>query len=85
MAARKLHSHSVAIVFGKTIHLWKVDAEDFLADEKWLRHELCHIRQYRKYGKVNFVYKYLLESARKGYYGNKYEAEAREAEEKNQP
>lgn len=81
MAAAKLHSQSVAVVLGKTIHLWDVDARTFLKNEKWLKHELCHIRQYRRYGFVTFIFMYLFESMRRGYHRNKYEAEARRAEE----
>ncbi len=80
IAAWKLKSHSVAIVTGSTIHLWNSTKEDFLQNEKWLKHELCHIRQYKHYGYVSFIIKYLWESIRSGYYNNKYEVEARNAE-----
>ena len=81
IAARKLKSHSVAIVIGSTIHLHNSSAADFLKNDKWLKHELCHIRQYRQHGLVGFIVKYLWESIRKGYYNNKFEAEARAASE----
>lgn len=81
IAARKLKSHSVAIVIGSTIHLHNSSAAEFLKNEKWLKHELCHIRQYRQHGLVGFIVKYLWESIRKGYYNNKFEAEARAASE----
>lgn len=81
LAARKLHSNYIAIVLGKTIHLWNVDAHTFLTDEQWVSHELCHIRQFQRHGNVGFVYRYLLESMKKGYHKNKYEAEARKAEQ----
>ncbi|MES2849737.1 MAG: DUF4157 domain-containing protein [Bacteroidota bacterium] len=82
IAARKLKTSSVAIVFGSTIHLWNSSKEDFLSNKKWLKHELCHVRQYKQHGYVGFIIKYLWESLRKGYYNNKFEVEAREAEEK---
>lgn len=81
IAARKLKASSVAIVFGRTIHLWNSSKEDFLKNERWLKHELCHIRQYKQHGYLGFIAKYLWESLRKGYYNNKFEVEAREAEE----
>ena len=81
IAAKKLRSSNVAMVFGKTIHLFGVSKTDFLQDEKWLKHELCHIRQFKQYGYLNFVVKYLWESLRKGYYNNRFEVEARKAEE----
>jgi hypothetical protein len=80
LASRKLKSKSIAIVIGKTIHLYHVSRHDFLKDEKWVKHEMCHISQFRKYGFLNFIFKYLAESMRNGYYNNKYEIEARNAE-----
>ena len=80
IAAWKLKTPRVAIVIGKTIHLANTSKEDLINNEKWLKHELCHIGQFKKYGFVNFIYKYLVESLTTGYYMNKFEVEAREAE-----
>jgi hypothetical protein len=80
LAAKKLKSENVAIVIGKTIHLHHVSKENFLKDKKWLKHEMCHINQFKKYGFLNFILKYLWESYHHGYYNNKYEVEARKAE-----
>ena len=80
IAAAKLRSENVAVVIGKTIHLHGVSKNDFLKNEKWVRHERCHLEQFRKHGFLNFIFKYLLESIRSGYHNNKFEAEAREAE-----
>ncbi len=82
MAACKLGCKRVAFVLGSTIHLHNASKEEFLNDERWLRHELCHIRQFREHGFMPFVWKYVIESVRNGYYNNKYEIEAREAENK---
>ncbi len=79
-AAKKLQAKSVAMVLGKTIHLYGSTKENFLADERWLKHELCHVKQFESHGYLPFVLKYLWESLRVGYYNNKFEAEAREAE-----
>lgn len=79
LAAMKLRSVKMAIVFGSTIHLHNASKEDLLKDECWLKHELCHIRQYKKYGVVRFVILYLWESLRKGYRNNRFEVEARRA------
>jgi len=81
IAAWKLGASPVAMVLGKTIHLHGTGREAFLRDEKWVKHELCHIRQFRQYGFFGFIFRYLLESVRKGYYNNRFEIEAREAEE----
>lgn len=80
LAARKLRSNNVAIVIGKTIHLYHVSKEDFLKDTKWVKHEICHINQFKRYGFYNFIVKYLYESIKHGYDNNKYEVEARNAE-----
>lgn len=80
IAAWKLNSDSVAMVLGKTIHLYNSSKENFLNDERWLKHELCHIKQFKEHGYFMFVVKYLWESVRKGYYNNRFEVEAREAE-----
>ena len=82
IAAKKLGKKEVAMVLGKTIHLWNTTEGEFLKNEKWVTHELCHVQQYKRYGFVNFLVRYLWESIRKGYYNNKYEVEAREAENK---
>ena len=80
IAAKKLSSKNVAMALGSSIHLYGVTKADFLADEKWLKHELCHIKQFKQYGYFNLVVRYLWESLRKGYYNNRFEMEARNAE-----
>ncbi|WP_276498675.1 hypothetical protein [Pontibacter litorisediminis] len=72
-----LKSSNVAMVLGKTIYLSGVSRETFLKDEGWVAHELCHIRQFREHGFFRFLWLYLQESWRVGYYNNKYEVEAR--------
>ena len=81
IAAKKLGAESVAMVLGKTIHLHGCTKAYFLADTRWLKHELCHIKQVEENGTILFLIKYLWESLKKGYYNNKYEVEAREAED----
>jgi hypothetical protein len=81
LAARKLKSKNVAIVIGSTIHLYNVSRQKFLQNEKWVKHEVCHLQQFKKHGNFIFVLKYLWESFKNGYQNNKYEIEARKAEE----
>ena len=81
VAAWKLKSKRAAIVFGKTIYLHNISREHFLSDSRLMRHELCHVRQYHQYGFLTFLFKYLAESIRKGYTNNRFEVEARAAEE----
>lgn len=80
MAAWKLKSSSMAMVWGKKILLFNTTKETFLQNDKWVKHELCHVEQFKKHGLVLFPLKYIWESILKGYYNNKYEVEAREAE-----
>jgi hypothetical protein len=80
LAARKLHTNNMAIVIGKTIHLHNATRRDLLQNEKWLKHEMCHIRQFQQHGFVSFIAKYLWQSVKKGYHNNNFEVAAREAE-----
>lgn len=80
IAAIKLRSGSAAIVLGNTIHLHNCSKEEFLQNKRWLNHEICHIRQFQKFGFFRFILMYLAESIRNGYHNNKFEKEARDAE-----
>lgn len=79
-AASYMRSSSVAIVFGQTIHLHGVSAVEFLEHPHWVRHELTHVAQYKKYGYYGFLFRYLWHWMRRGYYNNPFEIAAREAE-----
>lgn len=68
----------VAMVLGQTVHLSGASRAEFLADPEWVAHEEVHLRQVRDLGLARFLFKYLVESARVGYYQNKFEVEARE-------
>ena len=78
-----LKTQNVAMVIGKQIHLSGVKKEAFLQDRYWVEHELCHVQQYKDHGFFGFLSKYLIESCRRGYYNNKFEAEAREIGRRN--
>lgn len=80
-AAYQLKCRAVAAVLGNTIHLWNVSREDFLKRTPWVVHEVEHVRQFKRHGFFVFVCLYLWESARNGYHNNKFEIEARVAEE----
>lgn len=79
-AARRMKAHQLAMVWGTTIHLHNTSMEEFLSDQRWLRHELKHIEQFRQHGFLPFLLKYTWECIRKGYYNNRFEVEARAAE-----
>ena len=80
LAAKKLHVSNVAIVIGETIHLHNASRQQLLQNERWLKHELCHVKQFKQYGFLTFIAKYLWETFNKGYFNNKFEVEARKAE-----
>jgi hypothetical protein len=80
LAARKLKTQNMAITLGHKIRLHHVSKEVFLKDIPWLCHELRHVAQFRQHGFLTFIIKYLWESLQKGYYNNKWEIEARNAE-----
>jgi len=80
LAARKLKAKKAAIVIGKTVYLHNTPGKEFLNNKGWLLHELKHIEQFKRYGFISFIFLYLWESIRYGYTNNKYEIEAREAE-----
>jgi hypothetical protein len=80
IAAKKLKANNVAMVLGKNIHLHGCSKDDFLKNERWVRHEIAHVNQWLKWGKLRFTALYLFESFKKGYYNNKFEAEARNKE-----
>lgn len=80
VAALKLGANSVALTLGNTIHLYRASRQEFLKNNRWLRHELAHVQQFRKYGFLSFICMYLAETLKNGYFNNKYEVEARAAE-----
>ena len=78
VARAVLGARQVAMVLGSTVHLSGTSRAEFLADAEWVAHEQVHIRQFREHGVLPFLWKYLLESARMGYFNNRFEVEARE-------
>ncbi len=80
LGAWKLRSSNVALTLGNSIHLHNVKKEDFLKNQKWVCHELVHVMQYQRYGKVRFIWKYIYESLRFGYHNCPMEVEARNRE-----
>ena len=48
-----------------------------------IRHELCHLEQIRREGRLRFAIGYTWELLRHGYFMNPYEIEARAAESKS--
>lgn len=81
IAAWWLGVDNVAFTLGKTIHLYNATAQEFLHDTRWVKHELKHVEQFRRYGFISFIARYAIETIKKGYRNNKYEIEARMAEQ----
>jgi len=80
LAASRLKSEKMAMVLGRTIHLHNTSIAELQSNRRWLRHELAHVRQFRKLGFFRFLLFYGIESVRNGYYRNSFEIEARAAE-----
>lgn len=80
LAARKLGVRQVALTLGDTIHLYRTSRQEFLANSRWVKHEMAHVDQFRHFGFWNFVARYIWETVRKGYYMNRFEVEARSKE-----
>ncbi|MBS1731589.1 MAG: DUF4157 domain-containing protein [Bacteroidetes bacterium] len=76
-AAIVLKEKSMALTLGRTIHLWHTHDQDFLKNQKWLQHELIHVRQFEKAGYLVFIFQYIWECIRHGYVNNKFEKAAR--------
>lgn len=49
-------------------------------NEKMVRHEMCHVKQWWRYWIVGFIFLYLYYTAIYGYYKNPLEMEARHCE-----
>ena len=80
LAASRLKSEKMAMVLGRTIHLHNTSIAELQSNRRWLRHELAHVRQFRKLGFLRFLFLYGIESFRNGYSRNSFEIEARAAE-----
>lgn len=81
VASKVLAEKQVAIVVGNKIHLWNTSKTLFLNNRSWVLHELAHVHQYRRHGVLNFIFLYITESVKSGYYNNRFEVEARQSED----
>lgn len=80
LASLKLKKPSIAMVWGSKILLYGISKADFLKNEQWIKHEMAHVRQFQEHGFVLFLFRYIYETMKNGYYNNKFEVEARKAE-----
>ncbi|SEA19957.1 protein of unknown function [Arachidicoccus rhizosphaerae] len=81
MACWCIKEKDVAFTLFRTIHLSHSTPRVFLNNQRWVAHELAHVRQFATYGNVKFIFMYLSESFRNGYHNNKWEVEARANED----
>lgn len=80
LAAKKLGTSNIAVVFGHNIFLHNTSTEAFLQQKRWVLHEIQHVAQYRKYGFFPFLFLYIYECLKNGYPNNRFEIDARAAE-----
>lgn len=80
ISAFKLGVNNCATAIGSTIHLHNTSRNELIKNTAWLRHEVCHVKQWNDKGYLLFLFDYVWLSIRYGYYQNPYEKEAREAE-----
>ncbi len=80
LAARKLQTPRVAMVIGHTVFLYGASRDEFLKTTSWRLHECRHVWQYEEWGMLRFLLLYVLDWMRKGYYNNRFEADARNFE-----
>jgi len=62
-----------AITFGQHIYF-----RDYSVNPDILDHELIHVEQYKRYGFIGFLIRYIYYLLKYGYYNNPLEVEARE-------
>lgn len=79
LVAKRLGFSRIAIVIGRKIYLYNATAQEFIKNQRWLLHELKHVEQFER-GVLKFIRQYLLEFRKNGYYKNRFEEEARAAE-----
>lgn len=80
VAAKMLRFSRIAITIGNNVYLHNATAHTFLNTQRWLIHELKHVEQYEQEGFIGFLFAYLRDALRNGYYQNKFEIEARHSE-----
>ena len=79
LVAKKKKENKYAVTFGKTIFI-NVSKEQFFADTWWVRHELTHVQQYQRHGRLRFLVLYLVYSIFHKYSEIPFEKEAIAAE-----
>ena len=79
LAAKIKKEDRYAVTIGRTIHI-NCTEEEFFAESWWVRHELTHVKQYKKHGIVQFLAMYLIYSVFHKYSEIPFEKEAIAAE-----
>jgi hypothetical protein len=77
----RLHGRAIATTRRRRIYL-RGSAADFFQDPSLMLHEYCHVlKQWEP--RTLTLWRYLVESLRRGYWNNRFEIEAREFAEAN--
>ena len=79
LVAKKLGFLRVAVVIDRNIYLHNATVQEFMKNRRWLLHELKHVEQY-EVGLFRFFKEYFSEYRKNGYDNNRFEIEARQAE-----
>lgn len=79
LAAKLKKEEKYALTLGKTIFI-TCTKEEFFADPWWVKHELTHVRQFKKHGMLNFLGLYFFYSLFHDYRNIPFEKEAIAAE-----
>lgn len=72
----RLHGRAIATTRRRCIYL-RGSAEEFFADPGMMLHEYCHVLKQWEPGLMTIA-RYVVEWLRRGYWGNRFEIEARE-------
>ena len=67
----------VAVTLWSHIYMAGISLPDWV-----IRHEVCHVEQFKRYGGLWFFIRYIWLTIRHGYYDNPMEVEARNAEKR---
>lgn len=75
IAAKINRSENYALTWGNTIRI-SCSRDRFFMDTIWAKHEINHVFQWKRYGKLRFAIKYVYYFITRGYRRNPLEIEA---------
>jgi hypothetical protein len=75
--ASKLTPGTEGVTLGENIYIWPPEKAE---NKRLIKHEMCHVRQWERYGKIGFLSRYIYEFIKYGYKASPLELEATLAE-----